>query len=209
MVESTAPRGGLSDTAKAPLRFQPGPRLLSKFITSRRPLYRPVPGTAVPKLAQIPSDQGYLVVPPELYAYERAPSAVLRSHVTIWMHDGGIGQVPQRAIQPDLDRDDRAQLRCLGAAAFHDIGRWSAEEIQDQIGTPGSAGQTRTIRRSIRKGRRLWVQIAGWPWWSIHDAFGSEALDQVLDGERWWIGQRVIETYETWRRLAPDGQMES
>ena len=197
--------GHLDDTAETLLRFRPGPQLLSVLINSSGPLYRPVPGTAAPKLAQAPSDQGYLVVPLELYEYERAPGAVLRSRVSIWMHDGGIGQVPQRAVQPDLDRDDRAQLRCLGAAAFHDIGGWSAEEVQNQIGTPGSAGQTRTIRRSIRKGRRLWAQIAGWPWWPIYDESGLDALDRVLDGERWWTGQRVVDTFEVWRRLAPDG----
>lgn len=190
------------DTADMGLRFQAGGELLSSLITARGPVYRPVPGTAAPRLVQVPSRQGdYLEVPWELHAYQRAPGMVLRPRVSVWLQGGDFDDVAQRVIQPELDRDDKTQLRRLGAAAFHDIGGWSEEAVQSQIGTPGSMHQTRVIRREIRNGRTLWWQLGAWPWWAIRDEVGGEATDSALDGQLarpWWELDRVIDTYRLW-----------
>jgi hypothetical protein len=57
----------------------PGARLLSGFVRRGRPVYRPAPGVAVPRLEQVPAPGGFLVIPNDLHRYRRTPEAVLRA----------------------------------------------------------------------------------------------------------------------------------
>jgi len=65
-------------------------------------------------------------------------------------------------------------------------------------------GNTTVTGRRIREGRKLWVQLAAWPWWAVVDACGSLAGGMPA---RWWEMPRVVETYRTWRLLRPDGSI--
>jgi hypothetical protein len=127
---------------------------------------------------------------------------LLRPRGSIWIQGGDTDDVAQRVLQPQLDRDDKAQLRRLGAAVFHDIGGWPKEAVQERVGTSGSMHHTRLISRYIQEGRDLWWRLGAWPWWAIRDEVGNESLGSALDGklgQPWWELDRVISTYEAWR----------
>lgn len=186
----------------------PGASLLSSLIGRNRPVYRPAPGVAAPRLEQVPAPEGFLVIPNELHRYRRAPEAVLRFRVASWLDQldaqGGRAHA--------LDRDDRAQIRKLAGAALHDVAGLSQPQVMEwtnmppidnerrralMSGAPTEVnGDTTVTQRRIREGRKLWVQLAAWPWWAVVDA--GETLTGGLPA-RWWEMSRVVETYRTWR----------
>jgi hypothetical protein len=64
-------------------------------------------------------------------------------------------------------------------------------------------GDMRSTRRQIARGRKLWVLLAAWPWWAVVD--GGEVVAGGMPSA-WWTLARIVETYQTWLRLAPDGR---
>jgi len=195
----------------------PGPSLLSSFIERGRPVYRPAPGVAVPRLERVPAPEEFLVVPNELHRYRRAPEVVLRFRVASWLDQWEA----QGSRAHALDADDLAQLRALAASALHDVAGLKQSAVKEWIGPPTVDGRrrtailsgvpstvhqggTRSTGRQIARGRRLWVQLAAWPWWAIFDARGTVAGPLPT---RWWEIPRVVETYRTWRLLRPDGSI--
>jgi hypothetical protein len=207
-VESSRPSGEDRGTAFAVP--PPTSALMSAFVQARprRPVYRPAPGIAVPRLEQVPSGEGYLVVPVALHEFRRAPEAVLQPRVGAWLDQPDA----QAARRHELDRRDLAQLSALAAAALHDIAGLSQRAVTEWFsptitwerrralmrGEDACHGDTRTTRRRIARGRKLWVQLAGWPWWPIDDSNGGDALSRLP--KRWWELPRVVETYDTWTR---------
>jgi hypothetical protein len=193
----------------------PGPSLLSFFVRRGRPVYRPAPGIAVPCLEQVPGAHRFVVVPKERHCYRRAPQGVLRLRVAAWLDQPDA----QGTRSHFLDTDDLAQLKALAAAALRDVAGLPEAAVREWIGLPtGSAtrrvaimsgvpsedhqGDTRSTRRQIARGRRLWVRLAAWPWWAAVDAGEDVAAGMP---RRWWELPRVVETHRTWLRLASDG----
>lgn len=183
----------------------PGPTLLSSFTRRNQDVYRPSPGVAVPCLRLAPGPDGYEVEPPQLHDFERAPGSVLRPRVASWLAQPRA----QGSYADQLNGDDLAQLRDLAAAALLDVGGLSQaqarEWIEDPItgsrrttllsGAEAAYGDPRSNRRRAARGRRLWVRLAAWPWWSIADA-GHPMSGPLPTG--WWTLPRVMETMRSW-----------
>jgi hypothetical protein len=122
----------------------------------------------------------------------------------------------------DFNRDELVQLKALASAALRDIAGLSEPAIAEWIDSrepvdaerrvlllSGNepdlhADDTSSIRRRIRTGRLLWVNLAAWPWWPI--VIGGDAVKGGLP-KQWWEMKRVTETYATWLRLRPDGTL--
>jgi hypothetical protein len=205
----------------------PGPSLLSSLIRRGRPAYRPAPGIAVPRLEQVPGPDGVFVVPLELDEYRRTSDRqlefkrrlgdepLLRPRVARSLDHPESG-----AREIDFNRDELSELKALAAAALHDVaGRsqaavqeWLSPEISNQrqcgimAGVPADShqGDTRSTRRRIERGRRLWVRLAAWPWWAVVDA-GEDVAGGMP--RRWWELPRVVDTHRVWLLLAADGTL--
>jgi hypothetical protein len=205
----------------------PSPSLLSSFIRRGRPAYRPAPGIAVPRLEQVPRRDGVLVVPLELHESRQMCDPQLkrrrrfqgeplpRPRVARWLD-----RPESEARKIDFNRDELSELEALAAAALRDVAglseaevrEWLSPEISNQrqcgimAGVPATChqGDTRSTRRRIARGRRLWVRLAAWPWWPVVDAGGDVAGGVP---RRWWELPRVAETHRTWLLLASDGTL--
>jgi hypothetical protein len=182
----------------------------------RRPVYRPAPGVAVPRLEEVPDGAGggYRVIPNELYEFQRAPEAILHSGVAAWLEQ----PLAQRSRQ--LGQHDIAQLRRLTVAAVRDISGLTKGGAEEWIAVESPISNRR--RRELmagardshlvdrdgekvrcREGRKLWVELAAWPWWAIVDELGPVGLRGGMP-DRWWKLPRVIETFDSWARSGAD-----
>jgi hypothetical protein len=207
----------------------PSEALLSSFVGSRRPVYRPAPGIAVPRLEQVPAEGGLQVVPPSLHEYRqlsdrelvrrrrRETLPVLHPRVYQWLDHIRSGERPI-----DFNRDERSELKALTAAVLRDVAGFSPPSIEEWVdtttladnsrrielmaGTSNSRYGDRVVRDLVRRGRELWVQLAAWPWWPI-----AQSGKSVVGGlpESFWELRDVVETHALWVRLEPDGSLKT
>lgn len=196
------------------LSSAPSPGLMSLILRRNQSLYRPAPGVAAPRLDLVPGGDGHLVRPPALAEYERAPESVLHAHVAAWLAQPEAQVSRQRSAnrrRPWLNQRDLWQLRDLTAAALADIAGLTQaairEWIEDSIAGPRRvelmagadpmAGDTRSTRRRIERGRARWVRLGAWPWWPLVDA--GQPIKGAAAG---WIGHpRAQGTFVQWMEL--------
>lgn len=93
----------------------------------------------------------------------------------------------------ELRDHDLAEWKRLWAAALRDLLGLDHERIADECGY--SSDDERTARRAVSEGRRLWAQLAAWPWyfWCNDDGRPPRAWRSVGGGPR------LDAAFETWR----------
>jgi hypothetical protein len=162
----------------------PGPELWTAIEqrSRGRPVYRVADGLFVPRLTWTA----------EAHHYDAEPQAVgIRADVASNL-DGERGG----ARRVETSRRSRSQLARLTAAVYRDIGDSNLCQISEHFGYGGNqTSRERAARRDVAEGRRLWVVVGGWPWWSIARATGNRDLTGGPPPD-WWMLTEVAETLD-------------
>lgn len=93
-----------------------------------------------------------------------------------------------------LTPDDLAKGKQLFAAALRDILGLEEDGVAEHCGYDGEDSGVRAARGAVSKGRKLWHQMAAWPWWYFAPS------GRPPDGWRQHGAEAVSDTaFEIWR----------